>query len=98
MGPFTLEQAAPLDEVTIRPPAEGLSHMPQVAVPSDVATSVRYGRVLRPIELGVHGDGPWVVLDDEGEVLAVYRPHKDTLVKPVMVLASAPGESRAPGS
>ncbi len=93
VGPFTLDQAAPLDDATIRPPVEGLSHMPQVTVPDDVATSVRYGRVLRPAELGVAGDGPWVVLDGGGAVLAVYRRHKETLVKPVMVLAPAPGPS-----
>ena len=93
VGPFTLDEAAPLDDATIRPPAEGLSHMPQVTVPDDVATSVRYGRVLRPAELGVAGDGPWVVLDGGGAVLAVYRRHKATLVKPVMVLAPAPAPS-----
>ncbi len=65
--------------------------MPRVAVPIDVAISVRYGRVLRPDELGVHGDGPWVVLDGEGEVLAVYRPHKETLVKPVDGAGSGAG-------
>ena len=51
---------------------------------------MRYGRVLRRAELGVAGDGPWVVLDGGGAVLAVYRRHKETLVKPVMVLAPAP--------
>jgi tRNA pseudouridine55 synthase len=87
VGPFTLDQAAPLDEAPIRPAAEGLSHMLQVNVSEDVATSVRYGRVLQPEDLGVDGDGPWVVLDAGGAVLAVYRRHKQTLVKPVMVLA-----------
>ncbi len=95
VGSFTLDQAAPLDEAITRPPAEGLSHMPQVGVPDDVATSVRHGRVLRPTDLGVDGDGPWVVLDGGGAVLAVYRRHKETLAKPVMVLAPAPGDAEA---
>jgi tRNA pseudouridine55 synthase len=90
VGSFTLAQAAPLDNATIRPPAAGLSHLPQVRVADDVAVSVGHGRVLRPDELGVDGDGPWVVLDGGGAVLAVYGPHKETLVKPVMVLAPAP--------
>ena len=90
VGPFTLDQAAPLEEATIRPAAQGLSHMAQVTVPDDVATSVRHGRVLRPGEIGADGDGPWVVLDGGGAVLAVYRRHKEALVKPVMVLAAPP--------
>ena len=98
VGPFTLDQAAPLDEAVIRPPAEGLSHLSQVRVADDVAVSVGYGRVLRPEELGVDGEGPWVVLDGGGAVLAVYGPHKDTLVKPVMVLATAPSAETDPGS
>jgi tRNA pseudouridine55 synthase len=97
VGPFTLDQAAPLDDVVIRPPADGLSHMPQVRVSDDVATSVHHGRVLRPEQLGVDGDGPWVVLDGGGAVLAVYGSHKETFVKPVMVLASEPTSDDAAG-
>ncbi len=87
VGPFTLEDAAPLEDATVRSPAAGLRHMQQVSIPDDVAVAVGHGRVLTPEDLGAEGDGPWVVLNRSGVVLAVYRRHEVTRAKPVLVLA-----------
>ena len=46
------------------------------------------GKVLDRDVLGVSGDGPWSVLDEDGSLLAVYEAHKGTTVKPSLVLAA----------
>jgi hypothetical protein len=38
----------------------------------------------------VAGDGPWAVVDGEGALLAVYQRHRDTTVKPGVVIAQRP--------
>jgi hypothetical protein len=40
----------------------------------------------------VVGEGPWPVVSQTGELLAVYETHKGTTAKPTVVLA-APGAS-----
>ncbi|MGZ4710690.1 MAG: hypothetical protein ACXWBN_18295, partial [Acidimicrobiales bacterium] len=61
--------------------------------------------VLDRAALGVAGDaegpaadGPWAVLDEAGDLLAVYEAHKGTTVKPSVVVAPATGGSRSPSA
>jgi hypothetical protein len=63
-----------------------------VVVDGELAAQVRHGRVLEAAALGVGpptGRGPWAVLDPEGELLAVYVPHRGTTLKPAVVVAPA---------
>jgi hypothetical protein len=48
---------------------------------------VAHGKVLEREALGVDGDGPWAVLDQAGELLAVYEQHRGSSTKPAVVLA-----------
>jgi tRNA pseudouridine55 synthase len=69
--------------------AEALRDFPQRPVDETTAATIRNGRVL-PIE--VFGDDlpandPWVVLDELGEVLAMYRRHTNNMAKPDVVIA-----------
>jgi hypothetical protein len=36
------------------------------------------------------GTGPFVLLDEVGELVAVYERHGDSSVKPILVYAAAP--------
>ena len=93
-GPFTLDDARPLDEVgpdDVMPPAEALRGRPQVVVDDpDLVAAVGHGKVLDRAVLGVPGDGegPWAVLDATGRLLAVYQAHGEGRAKPAVVLAT----------
>lgn len=90
VGPFTLDEATPVEDLVVLPPAAGVRHLPQVVVGEAVASRVTVGQVLDRQELGVPGEGagPWAVLDSEGQVLAVYAAHRGSSVKPSFVLAT----------
>jgi tRNA pseudouridine55 synthase len=74
IGSFTEAEARPLDQVEVLPPSAAMRDHPSVTVlPADA--------------LGVSGDGPWAVLSEAGDLLAVYEPHRHGTVKPGVVLS-----------
>ncbi len=86
IGSFTEAEAAPIDEAVLLSPAEGLRDYPAVTVAGEAAKAVGHGKVLERVELGVVGVGPWRVLDDSGDLLAVYESRGNERVKPAVVL------------
>jgi tRNA pseudouridine55 synthase len=92
VGPFSLEQAVPLDRLSpdvVLPMTAAVGHLATVAVEGDLADMVRHGRVLSRTELGVADApdaGPWAVLDSDGALLAVYIAHRHDTVKPDLVI------------
>ncbi|MGZ4704646.1 MAG: tRNA pseudouridine(55) synthase TruB [Acidimicrobiales bacterium] len=105
IGSFTLDEARPLADLLVRPMRDVMRDYPSVVVSSDVAEAVGFGKVLDRAALGVAGDaegpaadGPWAVLDEAGDLLAVYEAHKGTTVKPSVVVAPATGGSRSPSA
>jgi tRNA pseudouridine55 synthase len=91
VGEFFLTEAHPIEELgmeAILEPVEAMRGYPRVAVGLGVAGDVRHGKVLEAPVLGVDGDGPWAVVDDEGALLAVYEPYDEGRVKPGVVIAS----------
>ena len=90
VGPFELDEAAPLGEdMVVLSALEGVRHLGRVDVDEELARLVRHGRVLERDQLGAEGDGPWAVVDPDGELLAVYQAHHSTTAKPAIVLATA---------
>jgi tRNA U55 pseudouridine synthase TruB len=86
VGSFTVEEAHPIENPVLISPAAGLRDFKEVRVAEEVAIEVSHGKVLKRERLGVDdGSGPWPVLDLQGNLLAVYEPHK-TGVKPTVVL------------
>jgi tRNA pseudouridine55 synthase len=91
VGPFTLADARPLDEVgpdTLLPPAEAVRHLPSVAVDAETAAAVAHGAVLARDAGPFPGDGPWAVVDGLGALMAVYEARGSDRVKPAMVLSA----------
>lgn len=91
VGPFTLEEAVPLEAVgpeVVRPMIEAVRHLPSTVVDEAGVDAVRVGKVLARTDLGVEGDGPWAVLGPDGVLLAVYEPFRDGTVKPSLVIPS----------
>jgi tRNA pseudouridine55 synthase len=88
IGPFGLADAKPVDAIELLPPAEALRGHPSLTVDAATAALVAHGRVLERAAMGdPEGDGPWAVLDQGGELLAVYEAHRGDTVKPAVVLA-----------
>jgi len=87
-GPFGVDQAVALDEVSwgaLRPPLEALQGLPRVEVDDEQARAVRHGAVFT--SLGAETlSGPTAVTHDD-ELIAVYGPHARG-AKPIVVLSS----------
>lgn len=86
VGAFTLADALPLSDVTVLPMREAVRGFPVVTVDAEVERAVRVGAVLDAEVLGVAGVGPWPVLSESGELLAMYERTADGRVKPSVVL------------
>ena len=93
IGSFTEEQAEPLESVQLRPAAEFVRDLGVIEVDADTALDVRFGRVFEASRIGAEGDGPYPLIDADGELLAVYEPHRGGTVKPAVVLAEPPTAS-----
>jgi tRNA pseudouridine55 synthase len=91
VGPFTLDDAVPLDAVSpdvVRPMVEAVRHLDRVVASDEVAAAVAVGKVLGPEQLAVTGDGPWAVVDGAGDLLAVYERFRGETAKPAVVIAA----------
>lgn len=88
IGSFTVDEARridAIDESALLSPADAMRGYRSVVGSAEVIGS---GRVLARRDLHVdESDGPWAVLDDQGNLLAVYVPYTDGMVKPAVVLS-----------
>lgn len=97
VGNFGVDEAVRLSELEVLsppervqhllPPVEALRGMEKVSVAGALAVAVAHGKVLTQSELPAKGLGPWAVLGDAGELLAVYE-RAGELAKPAVVVAS----------
>jgi len=91
IGPFTADGATPLDAVgpaNVLAPLAAVEYLDRVVVTPVTAEAVGHGAVLHRRELGAPGDGPWAVVDGDGDLLAVYEARPDGTTKPSVVLAA----------
>ena len=87
IGSFTAHDAHRIDDVTdalILSPAVAMRDYPTIVADRELLGS---GKVLARSHLKVDGEGPWAVLDDAGELLAVYEHYRDDMVKPAVMIA-----------
>ena len=68
-------------------PAEALRDLEQVRVDAAAAASIRTGLPLDKVPLGATGEGPWAMLDEDGELLAVYEGTGTDRIRPAVVVA-----------
>jgi tRNA pseudouridine55 synthase len=87
IGSFTPFEAHRIDDITdatVLPPAQAVRDYPNVVADRELLGS---GKVLARTHLKVDGDGPWAVLDEAGNLLAIYEHHRDDMVKPAVMVA-----------
>jgi len=79
-------------------PAEGMRDLDAVTVDAAAAASIRTGLPLDRVPLGAVGDGPWAMLDEAGELLAVYEATGSDRIRPAVVLAGSAGSGASAAS
>ncbi len=84
IGPHTLAEARPLDELVLQPMAAAVSHLPTVVVGAEGAELLATGRLP---ELDLQGPGPWALQGVTGDLLAVAERDGER-IKPGIVLAA----------
>ena len=81
IGPWSVDQATSVIAPVVRPLADMVRHLSCHVLDEQGVDDTRFGRV-RPVW---EGDGPWVGVDDSGEIVAVFEPWRDGLAKPTVV-------------
>jgi tRNA pseudouridine55 synthase len=92
IGSFGESEMRPLDLVThdaILTPAQAMRDLPFVSVEPAIADLIGRGLALDRVPVGAVGDGPWAMLDEHGQLLAVYEATSTDRIKPSVVLAAA---------
>ncbi len=90
IGSFGAADMRPLDAIgpeRVLTPAQALRDLDAVTVDAAAAASIRTGLPLDRVPLGAVGDGPWAMLDEAGELLAVYEATGSDRIRPAVVLA-----------
>jgi tRNA pseudouridine55 synthase len=90
IGSFGGDDMRPLDSLgpdDVLTPAQAMRDMDAVTVPPDAAGAIRTGLPLDRVPLGAMGDGPWAMLDETGDLLAVYEATGSDRIRPAVVLA-----------
>ncbi|MFM2182538.1 MAG: tRNA pseudouridine synthase [Actinomycetota bacterium] len=93
VGGFTVDDALPPDQAGLMSMAEAVRDYDRVVVDAGGADAVRRGVVLPRdgvvciVDGSFSGPGPWAVLAESGDLLAMYEPHREGTVKPSVVVA-----------
>jgi tRNA pseudouridine55 synthase len=91
VGSFIVTEATPLESLTpdaARPMADLVVHMPRYTVDAEGMAAVSHGRALFDDSfLGLVADNV-AVLNEAGELVAVYRPQDESMVADVVLLGN----------
>jgi tRNA pseudouridine55 synthase len=90
IGSFDESEMRPLDLLTpdaVLTPAQALRDLASVTVEAEIATTIGRGLPLDRVPIGAMGDGPWAMLDQDGNLLAVYEATDTDRIKPAVVIA-----------
>jgi tRNA pseudouridine55 synthase len=100
IGSFGPDDMHPLEAIgpeSVLTPAQAMRDLDAVTVDAAAAAAIRTGLPLDRVPLGAAGDGPWAMLDEAGELLAVYEATGSDRIRPAVVLAGAGGQPGQPG-
>ena len=90
IGSFGEAEMRPLDHLThdaILTPAQAMRDMPLVSVEPEIGGLIGRGLALDRVPVGAVGEGPWAMVDQHGNLLAVYEATGTDRIKPAVVLA-----------
>lgn len=90
IGSHSVDAARQVEQAELISLADGLRDLATVTVDAETATRIGNGQRL---DGDLDGDGPWVVLDEHGNVLAVHERVDGGRVKPAVVVPAEPTSS-----
>jgi len=91
IGSFGAADMRPLQLIgpdAVLTPAQAMRDLDFVTVEPATADAIRTGLPLDKVPLGAGGEGPWALLDDRGNLLAVYEATGTDRIKPAVVLGA----------
>jgi tRNA pseudouridine55 synthase len=91
IGSFGGAEMRPLDQIgpdALLTPAQAMRDLDFVTADAAAAGAVRTGLPLDRVPLGAAGEGPWAVVDERGDLLAVYGATGTDRIRPVVVLGA----------
>ena len=87
IGSFNESDASPIEEIGIIGMIEGLKDYSQITVDEKDAALIRVGNVFEKTHFRLQGvPEPWVFIDEQGNLLAVYKSHRGKTIKPDVVI------------
>ncbi|MSO78178.1 MAG: tRNA pseudouridine(55) synthase TruB [Acidimicrobiia bacterium] len=92
VGSFGLGEAHTIEAIEADPgaamvsPREAMRDLEMLKVDAEAARGIRHGMTFAASALGESGDGPFAVIDPDGDLLAVYERHGAGM-KPAVVVA-----------
>jgi tRNA pseudouridine55 synthase len=92
IGSFGESDMRPLDLLThdaILTPAQAMRDLAFVTVDPEIAVLVGRGLPLDRVPIGAVGEGPWAILDHDGNLLAVYEGTDTDRIKPAVVMTGS---------
>jgi len=101
VGSFALDEARPIEAIeadpaaALVPLAEAMRDLERVSVDAETALGVAHGLAFAPGTLAITGDGPYALVGEQGDLLAVYE-RRGAGCKPSVVVA--PAGSRRSGA
>lgn len=91
IGSLTEDRAQALnDDITVVPMLEALTDYPAITVDPEQHILVTHGRAISEdlVDPNVHGAGPWLIVSEEDELLAIHE-RADGKIKPAVVIVSS---------
>lgn len=91
IGSFGVDRAQSVEEVTVTPAIEALADYPQIIVDDETRTLITHGRPISEEAVATTGsaDGPWLLLDEAGTLLALHERVETGRIKPAVVMISS---------
>ena len=87
IGSFNESDASPIEKISIIGMTEGLKDYSQITIDEKDAALIRVGNIFEKTHFQLQGvPEPWVFIDKQGKLLAVYKSHKGKTIKPDVVI------------
>ncbi len=87
IGSFTESTAKRVEELQLISMTNGLRDYVRIEVTGKIAKQIMVGSVMDEKQLGTNSsNGPWVIVDSNDNLLAVYEKYKHGTVKPAVVI------------
>ena len=87
IGSFLQRECSSLEAAVVHPPITAVRTMSRIVADDEMKTMIKHGREIEIEKFD--SSAPWVLVDEQNAVLAVYEPSASGRAKPSIVMANA---------